>query len=431
LGWGLDGKLFGNWNTHTNFTYFNILKDTTIGSSYNPNDPIALTAAGLGGTKSSWKDSGWTNLSTKFDNQELFGRKDLSFSGGYEYQHAKILQTVNTLSNFASGAVASTATNPQGISTKSGGTLDTHGLFGQFSWRFLPTWDITAGTRWEHWAMSDGIYLTAANMTGSLNPQNRHQNAWSPKVSLGFEPQDWKFRYSFGKAYRFPVADELFGNSASVNGSVSLANSTLKPEVGYHHNLLAEYDFEGGYVRLNLFRENISNAIYTQYIYTSPNAPLSSMISSIGEVLTNGLDISANASRILGYPIDVKANSTILNTKIISNPLNPALVGNQMPLMPHYRVNFLGTYHYGNDLDFSVGTRYQSKMNSQPDNQDLQLPYYGAFTSSVYVDLKATYRFNNDKGHVSAGIDNINNYQAFFNHPLPMRTFFAQVGYKF
>jgi iron complex outermembrane receptor protein len=121
----------------------------------------------------------------------------------------------------------------------------------------------------------------------------------------------------------------------------------------------------------------------------------------------------------------------MLNTKIISNPLNPALVGNQMPLMPHYRVNFLTTYHYGNDLDFSVGTRYQSKMNSQPDNQDLQLPFYSAFTSSVYVDLKTTYRFNEGKGHISAGIDNINGYQAFYNHPLPMRTFFAQVGYKF
>jgi iron complex outermembrane receptor protein len=77
-----------------------------------------------------------------------------------------------------------------------------------------------------------------------------------------------------------------------------------------------------------------------------------------------------------------------------------------------------------------VGTRYQGRMFSQLDNKDLQLPYYAAFTESVYVDLKATYRFNKG-GHISAGIDNINDYQAFFNHPLPQRTFFAQVGYKF
>jgi iron complex outermembrane receptor protein len=431
LGWGLNGKIFGNWNTNTNVTYFNILKDSTLSSSYNSSDPITNTAAGLVGQKSSWKDSGWVSLSTKFDNQEFFGNKDLSFSAGYEYQHAKMLQTVTSLSNFAGGTIAATAANPQGINTKSGGTLDTHGLFGQLSWRFLPHWDATVGTRLERWNMSNGIYQTVANLTGSLNPQDRQVSAWSPKFSLGFEPRNWKFRYSIGRAYRFPVADELFGNSASVNGSVSLANSTLKPEEGTHHNLLGEYDFEDGYVRLNLFHENIRNAIYSQYIYLAPNAPLSSIVSSIGEVETNGLDISANRNRIMGYPVDVKVNSTILNTKIISNPLNPALVGNQMPLMPHYRVNFLTTYHYGNDLDLSVGTRYQSKMNSQPDNQDLQLPYYGAFTESVYVDLKATYRFNSEKGHVSAGIDNINGYQAFFNHPLPLRTFFAQVGYKF
>ena len=430
LGWGLNGKLWGNWNTNTNISYFDILKYTTIASSYNSNDPITQTAAGLSGTNTSWKNSGWVNVSSKFDNQEFLGRKDLSFSGGYEYQHAKMLQTVSNLSNFASGAVTATATNPQGINTQSGGVLDTHGLFGQFSWRFLPTWDLTAGTRWEHWAMSDGTYLTSTNMTGSLNPQSRHQNAWSPKASIGFEPRNWKFRYSFGKAWRFPVADELFGNAASVNGSVTLANSTLKPESGLHHNFLAEYDFDDGYIRLNLFHENVRNAIYSQYIYTSPNAPLSSVMSSIGEVETNGLDISGNRSRIMGYPVDLKINSTILNSKIISNPLNPAVVGNQMPLMPHYRVNALTTYHYGNDWDFSVGTRYQSKMNSQPDNKDLQLPYYGAFTESFYVDLKTTYRFNNQKGHVSFGIDNVNNYQAFFNHPLPMRTFFAQIGYN-
>ena len=97
------------------------------------------------------------------------------------------------------------------------------------------------------------------------------------------------------------------------------------------------------------------------------------MMSSIGEVETNGLDISTNFDRVFKSNFDVKVNSTILDAKIVANPLNPAIVGNQMPLLPHYRANFLGTYHYGKDLDMSVGTRYQSAMNSQPDNKDLQL----------------------------------------------------------
>ena len=427
VGWGLDGRVFGNWYNKTNVSWFDIINDITTASSYNPMDPIYKTGAGLGGTKTSWAGSGWVSLASKFNNEEFLGRKDLSFATGYEYQHAHMLQTVNNLTNYAATTISRTAP----ISTQSGGTTDTHALFGQLSWRFLKDWDATPGVRLERWNMSDGTYLTAANMSGSLNPQDRQVSNWAPKFSLGFQPGRWKFRYSVAKAYRYPVADELFGNSASVTGSQSLANATLKPEDGTHHNLLGEYDFDSGYVRMNIFHENIRNAIYTQYIYLTPNAPLSSVMSSIGEVETNGMDISANYDRIYKSNFDVKVNTTILDSTIISNPLNPTIVGNQMPLMPHFRANLLSTYHYGRDWDFSAGTRYQSAMNSQPDNKDLQVAYYGAFTSSVYVDLKTTYHFNDQKGHVSAGIDNINGYQAYFNHPLPLRTFFMQVGYKF
>ena len=427
VGWGLNGRVFGNWYNNTNFSYFDILNDTTLASSYNPNDPIFKTAAGQAGTRSSVAGTGWYTLSSKFNNDEFFGRKDLSFATGYEYQHAHLLQTTNTLSNYSNNAISATAP----ISTQSGGTTDTHGLFGQLSWRFLKDWDATPGVRLERWNMSDGNYLTSSNLTGSLSPQDRQVSNWAPKFSLGYQPGRWKFRYSVAKAYRYPVADELFGNSASVNGSFSLANATLKPEDGTHHNLLGEYDFDNGYVRLNLFHENIQNAIYSQYIYLPGTTTLSSMMSSIGEVETNGLDISTNFDRVFKSNFDLKVNSTILDAKIVANPLNPAIVGNQMPLLPHYRANFLGTYHYGKDLDMSVGTRYQSAMNSQPDNKDLQLTYYGAFTQSIFVDLKSTYHFNDKKGHVSVGIDNVNGYQAYFNHPFPQRTYFMQVGYKF
>ncbi len=429
VGWGLNGKVSGNWYNNTNVSYFDVLNDTTVSSNYNPNDPAYKAGGtGLAGSRTSVAGTGWYTVATKFNNDEFLGRKDLSFATGYDYQHARLLQTTNTLSNSASNTVS--ATTP--ISSLSGGTTDTNALFSQMSWRFLKDWDATPGVRLEHWTMSDGIYQTAANMTGSLNPKDRAVNNWAPKFSLGYQPGNWKFRYSVAKAYRYPVADELFGNSASTQaGGGSFANSTLKPEDGTHHNLLGEYDFDNGYVRLNLFHENIQNAIYSQYIYMPGASTLSSVMSSIGEVQTNGLDISTQFDRVLKSNFDIKVNSTMLDATIVANPLNPALVGNQMPLLPHYRANMLTTYHYGKDLDMSVGTRYQSSMNSQPDNKDLQLNYYGAFTQSVFVDLKSTYHFNDKKGHVSVGVDNVNGYQAYFNHPFPQRTYFMQVGYKF
>ena len=427
LGTGLKGHLFGNWNTDSNVSYFDVLHDQSISRTYNPEDPNRSTAGQLTDVDS----MGWINLKTKFDNDQFFGNKDLSFATGYEYQHSKMFTSQYGVTNYAN-------TNRGNMTLRSGGATDTHAGFGQLTWRFIKDWDATVGTRLERWNMSDGIYLSGAN---NYSPKDRQASTFSPKFSLGYEPGRWKFRYSVGKAYRFPLVGELFDNSNSVKGSVNIANSALKPEDGTHHNLLGEYDFNNGYVRLNLFHENIRNAIYSSYISNSlltaqgmtglTAGNYSSMLSSIGEVEVNGIDLTINQNRILDSNFDVKLDTTILNSKILSNPNDTNFEGKSFPLLPDYRANLLTTYHYGENVDLSVGTRYQGRMYSQLDNQDLQLPYYAAFSESVYVDLKATYHFNNKAGHVSAGIDNINDYQAFYNHPLPQRTFFAQVGYKF
>jgi iron complex outermembrane receptor protein len=222
-----------------------------------------------------------------------------------------------------------------------------------------------------------------------------------------------------------------------VNGSTQYANSSLKPEDGTHYNLFTQYDFLNGSARLELYHEDIRNAIYPQSIFLGcqnpalSGCPLSSLISSIGQVSTNGVDVSTNFKRVLDTPIDVQLNGNFVNATIVSNPDNPSIVGNQMPLMPHWRTNLLTTYHYGSDWDFTLGTRYNSQQYSQLDNKDNGNIYnYTAFTAAYYVDLKATYRFY--KGaHFSAGVNNLNDYSAYFNHPLPQRSFFAQIGYKF
>ncbi|WGS86054.1 TonB-dependent receptor [Methylomonas sp. UP202] len=433
LGGGLKGQLFGNWNTDTHVSYFDVLHDQTISSSLNPSDPNNTNAGQISDVDS----MGWVNISTKFDNQKFFDREDLSFSTGMEYQHAKMFTSQYSTSNY-------TSTDRDRLTLRSGGATDTYGLFGQLSWRFIQDWDATFGSRLERWNVSDGIYLSGNN---NYSPRDRQASTWSPKFSLGYEPGRWKFRYSVAKAYRFPLVGELFDNSNSLRGSVSLANSLLKPEDGTHHNLMGEYDFNNGYIRLNLFHENVRNAIYSSTISNSLliaqdpatfgpgglnlNASnFSSLLASIDEVEINGIDLTINQDRVFDSNFDIKLDTTILNSKILKNDANVNYVSKSFPLLPDYRANLLTTYHYGKDWDFSVGTRYQGRMYAQLDNKDLQLPYYAAFTESVYVDLKATYRFNN-AGHISAGVDNINDYQAFFNHPLPQRTFFAQIGYKF
>ena len=89
---------------------------------------------------------------------------------------------------------------------------------------------------------------------------DRDVSALSPKVSLGYEPGPWKMRYSFGRAHRFPVIAELF-QSLSSPTSILIANALLRPENGVHHNFMVEYALPKGYVRVNVFRDDIKDAI--------------------------------------------------------------------------------------------------------------------------------------------------------------------------
>ncbi len=433
MGVGLKGRISDHWNNDTNASYFIVMKDVTIASALNPNDPNFIKNANHtpGGLISRYDNTGWTTFSTKFDNQEFFNNKDLSFATGFQFQHAHL-----GLTQYNSTNVFNSTENS--VAVQSAGSTDTSALFGQLTWRFVQDWDTTLGTRLERWNSFSGVsYKGPTALTGSgaipqsAPPPDRQKSAFSPKFSLGFEPDHWKFRYSFAQAYRFPIAEELFASSISLNGSQNIANPNLRPENGLHHNLLLEYDFTNGYVRLNLFHENIRNAIYSQLFYATPTSTvLSNTYASIGEEETNGLDLTFNQDRMFGSDFDMKVDTTMLNAKIISNPNNPLYVGKDFPLMPHYRANLLLTYHYERDWDFTVGTRYQSKMYSQLDNRDQQIASYSEFSRSVYVDLKATYRFL-EKGHVSMGINNVNNFQGFYNHPLPLRSYFLQVGYNF
>ena len=420
---GLKGQIYQNWNIDTNVSWFDVIKDQTVSSTVNPDDPRNTNAGQVNNTDS----MGWVNGKVKLDNEEFLGNKDLSFSTGFEIQNSKMYTSQYSSNNYLTE-------NQTALNIRSGGITNTYALFGQLTWRFLQDWDATFGTRLERWIASNGVYQTNPNVGGQLPGSNA--NGFSPKFSLGFAPNRLRFRYSLGEAYRFPLVSELYNNSSTLTGNSSYSNYNLKPEHGLHQNILSEYNFDNGFARLNLFHEAVENTIYAQSISNSAlgasnPTQYTSYMSNIGEVVVNGIDVTLQHNNIFASDFDVKADSTILHSEITKNPTNPIYVGKNMALLPNFRANFLTTYHVLRDLDTSVGLRYQSHMYSQLDNQDQDLNYYAGFNSSYFVDLKSTYHFNNKKGHVSAGIDNVNNYRAFYNHPLPMRSFSLQVGYKF
>src|SRR5690606_17180787 len=92
----------------------------------------------------------------------------------------------------------------------------------------------------------------------------RKESQFSPKFSLSYQPaNDWLLRYSFARAYRFPIVEELFSQYSAFN-AVSEANPALRPESGMHHNLMLQQQLAVGDWQLNLFAESIEDVIESQ-----------------------------------------------------------------------------------------------------------------------------------------------------------------------
>ena len=98
--------------------------------------------------------------------------------------------------------------------------------------------------------------------------------------------------------------------------------------------------------------------------------------------------------------------------------------------MPRWRTNLLATYHLTSNWDFSTGVRYASNSFDQLDNSDIAENVFGAQDSYVFVDLKTQYQFKDDI-KLSAGIENVNDEEAFVFHPWPQRTYFIEGSIKF
>jgi len=250
VGIGLEGPLGSSgWAVDTNFSYFDVMGDETRQSDENPADPLYDRS----GRVTEYDDTGWETLDLKAHTERFLGRDDMNFVTGYHYDHYSLTVHSYNSNDYTTGEKTSRKQS-------TGGETFTQAIFGQWGWDFAPAWDVALGARYERWKMENGFYY---KWGGDMeNYQDRTEHGFSPKFSLGLTPQGlWKYRYSLAKAYRFPIVEELYKNEEATN-STSIADADLKPEVGIHHNLMAERQIPGGFLRINLYHEVIDDVIF-------------------------------------------------------------------------------------------------------------------------------------------------------------------------
>ncbi len=415
LGAALEGPI-GNsdWILDTNISHFDIIKDQSRNSSVNPADP-SYTGSGR---VTEFGDTGWFTLDVKARTDNFMNNKNMNFVTGYHYDYYKLLIDSYSSNNYAAGEKTT-------LSGTSGGDTVMHAAFAQWGWQFKPYWDLALGARYEHWTTKNGINY---NYSGTnLDIATRSETGFSPKISVGYAPDSkWKYRYSLARAYRFPIAEELYHNEKKTNGTV-IADDKLKPEKGIHQNMMLERQLVHGFMRINLFHEVIKNVIFNQSI--DVNGSTVTTFLPIDEVTTKGIEYIVQRERLFDGNLDARFNLTWLDSKITKNDSNPSIVGNQMSRIPEWRANLFLTYHVNKDWDASGGVRYVSDSYSRLDNTDNASNVYGAVDGYLFVDLKTSYQISKT-GKIAFGIDNVTDKSAFVAHPWPQRTYYFEASIR-
>ena len=416
VGGGVEGPMKGtNWSLSADFSYFEVLEDETRSGALNPADPTYTS----NGSVKEFGDTGWITLDLKAKTDRFLNRDDMNFVAGYHYNHYSLEIHSYDSSNYKSGEKTTRTTS-------TGGDTIMHAAFAQWGWNFTPEWDVALGARYEHWEMEDGFYY---RWGGDMEDyKDRDEDGFSPKFSLGFTPEGaWKYRYSLAKAYRFPIVEELYKNEERIDGT-SIADSSLEPEVGIHHNLMIERAIPDGFVRVNLFHETVDDVIFNQTDVTV--FPTVSTFLPVDEVETSGVEFILQQTSMFDSNIDIRFNVAYTESEIEKNDRNPSTEGNDFPRMPDWRSNLLLTYHVNSMWDLSTGVRYAADSYGQLDNSDNKDNVYGAQDSYTFVDLKVNFRPTQDS-RIGFGIDNVTNEEAFVAHPWPQRSVYLEGSIDF
>jgi iron complex outermembrane recepter protein len=424
VGFRVKGDLNDNLRFEGNVSDFRILKDNSRASSHNPNDPLFT---GRGQT-TDYDDTGWQTLEGKFIVNNI-GVDGLELVTGARYEAYQLNLDVYNSLDWTRG-------DNNGYSSRSGGETEISAAFVQANWAINEAWDMAIGGRYEHWKSFDGYFSEDIADTAEFElaevPESS-SSTFSPKFSLGYKPaQDWLVRYSVAQAYRFPIVEELFTQSASYSTIIE-AKPDLKPEDGLHQNLMIERQFDTGYVRVNVFTETIQDAIESQSNLL-PGGGSVTTFSAIDEVETDGVEFIFNRYGVLMPEVDVRFNVAYTRSIIEDNSTaegeNPesTIEGNDYPRMPRWRSNLMLTYHASDRWDLSGTVQYADKSFGRLDNTDDAEEVMGAQDGYTRIGLKTTYDVS-DQVELGFGIDNLTDESSFVAHPWPGRTLYFNFSY--
>ena len=264
-----------------------------------------------------------------------------------------------------------------------GGTQQSLGAFAEGIVQITPKWSVTFSGRedlWSNFDASSSRIPTKGKPTYIAYP-DRGQNAFSPRLTTSYRVGQHTVLYASAyRSFRAPTLNELY-RSFRVGNVQTLANPYLRAE---HFT-----GGEGG-VRATLLNDRMTlYGVGFWGFVTDPvaNVTISStpqlivrMRENLGRIQAPGLQAGINFN--VTNRIWLSCAYQFIDSTVSAFAANPALVGNQVPLVPKNEFVFQGTWAAPQKIFIAIQGRTAS--NEFDDDQNL-LPLGAYFVLSATV----------------------------------------------
>ncbi len=317
-------------------------------------------------------------------------------------------------------------TSKTDLLSKAEGKDEIWGFYLQDKIDFPPNFTIYVGGRYDLWKAYDG---KSEDPNVSENFASNRVGSFCPKLSIlfhpFFDPVDTIFRFAAGKAFRYPTVYELYRTWRSTSGSVYGSNPDLKPETTKSWEIGADTTlWKRLNLRLTYFENYIDDLIYNA---TVSDVPYVVRKENAARGLTRGVEAEVRV-RAASF-LDLFANGTYLNAKIIDNPGNPDSENKQVPYVPRHMANLGLDFHYGPVKANFVG-HYASKVFTTDDNSDKHDGVPGSWDPYWVWDFKVGWDFTK-YSNISFSVDNVFDREYYQSYLAPERKFFVELTLRY
>jgi outer membrane receptor protein involved in Fe transport len=264
-----------------------------------------------------------------------------------------------------------------------GGTQESLGAFAEGIFQITPKWSVTFSGREDLWSNFDASSTripTHGKPTDIAYP-DRGQNAFSPRLTTSYRAGQHTVLYASAyRSFRAPTLNELYrsfrvGNVETIVNPYLRAEHFTGGEGGVRATMLQD--------RLTLYGVGfwgfVTDPVANVTLITTPQL-ITRMRENLGRIHSPGLQTGINYN--VTNRIWLSCAYQFIDPTVTSYPGDPALVGNQVPLVPKNEFVFQGTWAAPQRIFVAIQGRTAS--NEFDDDQNL-LPLGAYFLLSATV----------------------------------------------